>query len=92
MWRNVGIEREAAVLEVAIKKLDEWQKYAFWKEFSDITGFEALNMLIISTLIAQSALLRKESRGTHYRNDYPEQDDISWKKHIVVNKKGPSVE
>ncbi len=88
MWRNVGIERENSSLNIAAKKFDEWEKYAFLKEFSDITGFEVLNMFIISSLITVSALMRKESRGTHYRKDYPTQNDKTWKKHIVVSKKG----
>ncbi|HNS32044.1 MAG TPA: L-aspartate oxidase [bacterium] len=92
MWRNVGIEREDEVLCVATKKFEEWKKYAFLKEFSDITGFEALNMLIIASLITEAASMRKESRGTHYRNDYPVQDDKSWKKHIIVSRKGFSIE
>ncbi|MCK9266242.1 L-aspartate oxidase [bacterium] len=88
MWRNVGIEREEEVLKVATKKFENWENYAFHKEFSDIGGFEALNMLIISSLITKSALMRKESRGTHYRKDFPSQDDKNWKKNIVVSNKG----
>jgi len=88
MWRNVGIERDGEILEIAKRRLYEWQKYAFLKEFYDITGFEALNMLIISTLIAESASKRKESRGTHYRKDYPLKNDRVWKKHIVVKREG----
>jgi len=86
MWRNVGIERDGELLEIALKKLTEWQKYAFLKEFSDRYGFETLNMLILATYITKSALLRKESRGTHFRKDFPEKDDKNWKKHIIVKK------
>jgi len=88
MWRNVGIEREEAVLTTAIRKFDDWKKYAFLKEFSDITGFEALNMLIISSLITEAASLRKESRGTHFRRDYPAENNSEWKKHIIVSRNG----
>ncbi|MCM8777717.1 MAG: FAD-binding protein, partial [Candidatus Omnitrophica bacterium] len=88
MWRNVGIEREESTLKNAEDKIAEWMKYAFLKEFSDITGFEVLNMLIISMLITRASYLRKESRGAHFRKDYPEQDDENWKRHIIIGKKG----
>lgn len=86
MWRNAGIEREGDVLRNTTDKLLDWTKYAFLKEFSDRTGFETLNMLIVSTLIVKAAYIRKESRGTHFRKDYPEQDDKNWKKHIIVTR------
>ena len=82
MWRNVGIEREEKQLKYAYEKLKNWEKYAFLKEFYDKDGFEALNMLIVAKLITYSALKRRESRGTHYRLDYPFSDDKNWKKHL----------
>jgi len=82
MWRNVGIEREEKQLKYAYEKLKNWEKYAFLKEFYDKDGFEALNMLIVAKLITYSALKRRESRGTHYRLDYPSSDDKNWKKHL----------
>jgi len=88
MWRNVGIEREGSALKNAEERINDWMKYAFLKEFSDITGFETLNMLIIASLITKASLLRSESRGAHFRKDYPEQDDKNWGKHIIINKKG----
>ncbi|MCM8804109.1 MAG: L-aspartate oxidase [Candidatus Omnitrophica bacterium] len=91
MWRNVGIERDQESLKYAFEKLNEWKKYAFWKEFYDRIGFETLNMLIVANLITQSALIRKESRGTHYRKDYPIQNDQDWKKHIILSKNGVEI-
>ncbi|MCX8082059.1 MAG: L-aspartate oxidase [bacterium] len=88
MWRNVGIEREETSLKNAEDKITDWMRYAFLKEFSDTTGFETLNMLILSMLITKVSLLRKESRGAHFRKDYPEQDNKHWKKHIIISKKG----
>ncbi|HRR97042.1 MAG TPA: L-aspartate oxidase, partial [Candidatus Ratteibacteria bacterium] len=61
-------------------------KYAFLKEFYDKDGFEAQNMLIVSKLIAHSSLKREESRGTHFRFDFPYTDDKHWKKHILIKK------
>ncbi len=52
-----------------------------------IQAFEALNLILVSKLVAISALTRQESRGAHYRYDYPE-DDPSWLKHTVITKQG----
>ncbi len=43
-----------------------------------------LNLLTLGTQIAKSALLRDESRGVHLREDYPDVDDVRWRKHITL--------
>ena len=86
MWRNVGIERDNELLSYAYEKLKNWEKYAFIKEFSEKSGFESQNMLILATLIAKSALIRKESRGVHYRSDYKRVQN-EWEKHIIFKKR-----
>ena len=49
------------------------------------TALEVINMIQIATLVVKSAILRRESRGAHFREDYPETKD-EWKKSIVLNK------
>jgi L-aspartate oxidase len=49
---------------------------------------EAHNLHTASLLITRSALARLESRGAHYRIDYPAHDDVKFKKHSVVTEKG----
>ena len=39
-------------------------------------------MLDVAETICLSALARKESRGAHYRHDFPKEDDVTWKRHI----------
>jgi len=90
MWKNVGIERNGKNLTYALEKFEDWEEYAFLKEFKAVSGFESQNMLILAGLMSQSALIRKESRGAHYRTDYKKRDDKNWKKHIVISKKGHS--
>ena len=43
-------------------------------------------MLDVATVIASSALNRRESRGAHYRTDYPKRDDANWLKHTLVTR------
>ncbi|MCK4335384.1 MAG: hypothetical protein KAW40_01525, partial [Candidatus Aenigmarchaeota archaeon] len=47
---------------------------------------ELRNMILVSKLITKSALERKESRGTHYREDYPRKEK-KWEKHIILEKR-----
>jgi succinate dehydrogenase / fumarate reductase flavoprotein subunit len=48
-------------------------------------AFELNNMLRVAEVIVYSALVRKESRGAHFRSDYPERNDEEWLKHTFVN-------
>ena len=82
VWRHCGIEREGNDLEFALEKLKEWQSYALSARFFDSSGWEMQNMLLLAGLIAQSARERAESRGAHFRTDFPERDDKKWLRHI----------
>ena len=50
-----------------------------------VTALEVINMVEICILIVKSAILRRESRGSHFRSDFPESKD-EWKKSIIFNK------
>jgi len=78
MWRNVGIERHGDRLD------DFWRRYIMDKVFGDPLGWQCQNMLTVCRLIGQFAGERRESRGTHYRSDYPRCDDENFKQHIEV--------
>jgi L-aspartate oxidase len=49
---------------------------------------EARNIHTAALLITRSAIARRESRGAHYRTDYPSHDDVKFKKHSIVTEKG----
>lgn len=70
MVRYVGLRRKAEPLEEGIAKLQQ-QMSIFEAELKTTEQLEYANMVNSALLIAQSALLRKESRGGHYREDYP---------------------
>jgi L-aspartate oxidase len=86
MWKNVGIERHGDLLKETIERLDNWTRYVFFKEFFDISGWEIQNMLILGKAITVSALRRQESRGAHYRIDFPQTNDVNWKKNQIITK------
>ena len=57
---------------------------------SDIALIEAVNMLNVALMITKSALARTESRGAHYRTDFPTQDDTDWHRRILIKSDNPS--
>lgn len=83
MWRQVGIERDGHGLEDACRNLHEWE--GFLSRLGPFTpeGVEVVNMVQAGAAVAASALFRKESRGTHYRTDFPETDP-NWQVHSVL--------
>jgi fumarate reductase (CoM/CoB) subunit A len=57
------------------------------KTYRNLKGaLETLNMIEVSELIIRASIIRTESRGAHYREDYPEQDDKNWLKNIIFYK------
>jgi len=84
MWRNVGIVRTQDDLAEADGLIEFWQSYVLDKVFDRPAGWELQNMLSLGRLIAHASILRTETRGVHYRSDYPERDDANWKKHILM--------
>ena len=83
MWRDVGITRSAETLQNAKEKVDFWSRYVVNREFKTLSGWELQNMLLVGQLMIASAIERRESRGVHYRSDYPE-TDAAFQKHISV--------
>ena len=82
MWDHVGIVRAKNSLQEAIDFLEKH----FAINPNSRYSFELQNMLDISRLIAKGSLIRQESRGAHYRSDYPYRDDINWKKCITFKR------
>ncbi len=89
MWNNVGIIRDEEKLLIAqeeIKKLQDEAQNLVAEDASHVQScLEVQDMLKTAEVIILSALKRKESRGAHYRSDYP-QMDTEWEKNIRVHK------
>ena len=82
-WEKVGIIRNREGLTQAADAIASWQK-ALPKP-SDRPSFELSNLLLTSRLVAEAALIREESRGTHFRTDFP-QCIPQWQTTIVLTK------
>jgi L-aspartate oxidase len=83
MVRNMGIVRDQAGLTEAERQVSFWCRYVLRREFSTRAGWELQNLLTVARLMIWSALQRTESRGVHYRADFPERDDAHWRRHVV---------
>ena len=86
MWRLAGLFRDQAGTEEAVTVLD-----SAWNQLRDhrrsgggftAQGWQTANLMTIARLIARAARRRQESRGGHYRTDFPARDDLHWKTHI----------
>ena len=87
MWREVGLFRDRAGLERALGSLE-----AAWTDLEirlrsgpplDGDEWRRASILTVGRLIARAALRREESRGGHYRADFPKRDDINWKRRVA---------
>lgn len=87
MWRKVGIIREKNELEEAHKLIKEPWPTAAAVDCSDLIKLlEFNNMRLVAEMVCKAALERTESRGSHFRADYPEEDNERWLKNIVFRK------
>lgn len=85
MWGKIGIIRSGEGLEKAANTIASWNEGL--KECSDRSSYELNNLVTTARLVAEAALIRKESRGAHFRTDYP-RTSPDWLKHIVLKKEG----
>jgi len=83
MWDKVGIMRDGRTLSEAGRILYAWQKQM--PEMKDRESYEIRSMLMTARMVVEAAFTREESRGAHYRMDFPETSD-AWQKHIVYKK------
>ncbi len=85
MWRSVGLFRERDGLERAVACLDAATALPV---SPTVDGRRRRNLGTVAGLIARAALRREESRGGHFREDFPERDDLHWKVHLVDEQHG----
>lgn len=86
MTARVGIIRNEEGMKAALDKVIHYENEIADMENKTIKDFELQNIVLLSGLVIESALERKESRGAHFRSDYKKTDDANWRRHII--KKG----
>ncbi|MDR0270155.1 L-aspartate oxidase [Paenibacillus sp.] len=91
MVRNVGLRRSESMLHKGMEELSR-QLPIFHAELTRKEEFEFANMLTSCLLITRAAMDRKESRGAHYREDYPQKDDAAWRKHLLQHREDEIME
>ena len=82
MTSRVGVLRSAEGLAEATGLLDKLTGHA--AEQVDQDSWETTNLVTISAALADAAALREETRGSHWRDDFPERDDAHWAGHFDV--------
>ncbi len=82
MWRNMGVRRDAEGMAEALETIDHWNRYVLPRQFADPTGWELQNMLCVCRLMIEAAIKRQETRGSHFRIDFPNNDNSQWHRHI----------
>ena len=95
MMDNVGVFRTGAMIQAALNKVRELQQRYKNVAIQDhgqrfntdlYEAWELGSLLDLAEATAVSALAREESRGAHYREDFPKRDDVNWLKHTLVTR------
>ena len=90
MWLDVGLFRDRDGLTRALATLEP-----AWQQMDDLLrdgavlhpdDWRTASILTVGRLIARAALRREESRGGHYRADFPDRDDVHWKRRVLDRK------
>lgn len=78
MWERVGILRNREGISRALRELEQIAQAPL--------GRASRNFVTVAKLVTRSALWREESRGAHFRMDFPKPDDERWSKHSIIQK------
>ena len=93
MDSQVGVFRTGLDLEAALNKIKELKQRLPDIRVKDrgrvyntdlLSAFEVDNLLDLAEVIVAGALARTESRGAHFRRDFPKRDDANWLKHTLA--------
>lgn len=85
MWQHAGLLRDAALLQsIDLSAAEQYCSAAPGAHWTR-RDYEARALARIARAIVTSALAREESRGAHYRNDYPTRDDAHFSKHSLLD-------
>lgn len=82
MTSRVGVLRSAQGMAEARQTLADLTSTV--TTTADVSAWEATNLLTVSAALAAAAEMREETRGSHWREDFPERDDANWSGHVDV--------
>jgi L-aspartate oxidase len=86
VWRSAGLVRDTPALSSAVDQLARWHAAVTAAQRHTETDPDlrlVASLVTVGHLIARAALRREESRGGHFRADFPARDDIHWHRHVA---------
>jgi L-aspartate oxidase len=86
MWRAAGVKSAGPQLAAASDTIRRWCGYVLARQLAHPEGWELQNLLTVASLMVAADLERQESRGVHLRTDFPERDDIHWRRHLTARR------
>ena len=87
MWEEVGVKRDGKGMRRTEQRLREW--LAGYEVRATRSSVELANMLLVGWQMARAAVMREESRGAHYRHDFPEPRE-EWRRRLAVRLERPA--
>ncbi len=84
MGRLAGVQRHGEGLRDAADSIRSFAAYVMRHQFNSVEGWELQNLLLTASCIVDAALVRAESRGVHFRSDFPKPDDEQWRRHLNI--------
>jgi aspartate oxidase len=89
VWRSAGIVRKAQSLGDGIASLSRMRDAWAPSAAAAVEQVETANLLTVALLVLESALHRRESRGAHFRSDFPERADGTFGFHSWIRSGSP---
>jgi succinate dehydrogenase/fumarate reductase flavoprotein subunit len=99
-FESIGVIRKESGMTAGLEKMGDMKKEIFSQSTKAkgkvynrewIAALENEAMLLVMEIIARTSLMRKESRGALYRQDYPDTDNKNWLKNIIVKNKNNQI-
>ncbi len=84
MGRLAGVQRHAEGLREAADSIRSFAAYVMPHQFNTVEGWELQNLLLTASCMVDAAFARNESRGVHFRSDFPKPDDQNWRRHLTI--------
>ena len=90
LWRRAGVFRDREGLEQARTQLEPLRRAIEARLLAgaplDAGTWRQVSLVTVGSLIVQAALTREESRGAHSRTDFPDRDDVHWKRRVFTER------